>query len=92
MGIGRPKYKLLVGRRLAAEFPKIEWPNLVHPTAYVGPTCKLQRGAIAGIRTVSTENVQIGEFAQLNFGCTVGHEAQIGAGCLLNPGANISGA
>jgi sugar O-acyltransferase (sialic acid O-acetyltransferase NeuD family) len=91
MGIGCPKHKLAIGRRLAAEFAEIEWPVLVHPTAYIGPTCKLSRGVLAGVRTVATENVSVGEFAQLNFGCTVGHEAEIGAGCLVNPGANISG-
>src|ERR1043166_5719034 len=91
MGIGSPKSKLAVGRRLAAEFPEIEWPVLIHPNAYAAAPCQFQRGVIAGVRSVATENVHLGEFAQLNFGCTLGHEAQIGAGCLINPGANISG-
>lgn len=91
IGIGSPKAKLTVGRGLAAEFPHIAWPVLIHPTAYVGPTCKLGRGVIVCVRAVVTENVHVEEFAQLNFGCTVGHDARIGAGCLVNPGSNISG-
>jgi sugar O-acyltransferase (sialic acid O-acetyltransferase NeuD family) len=91
MGIGSPQAKLSVGRRLAAEYPDIEWPVLIHPTAYVGPTCELQRGVIVCVKAITTENIKIGEFAQLNFGCMVGHEAIIGDGCLINPGASISG-
>jgi sugar O-acyltransferase (sialic acid O-acetyltransferase NeuD family) len=91
MGIGSPQAKLSVGRRLASAFPSIEWPVLIHPTAYVGPTCKLERGAIVCVRAVATEHVHVGEFAQLNFACMIGHEAIIGAGCIVNPGAGING-
>jgi sugar O-acyltransferase (sialic acid O-acetyltransferase NeuD family) len=91
IGIGSPKAKLAMGREIAAEFPHTAWPILIHPTAYVGPTCKLHRGVIICVRAVVTENVHVEEFAQLNFASTVGHEARMGAGCLVNPGSNISG-
>ncbi|HEX3355004.1 MAG TPA: NeuD/PglB/VioB family sugar acetyltransferase [Terriglobales bacterium] len=91
MGIGNPQSKLAVGRRLKTQYPQIEWPALVHPTAYVGRTSKLAPGAIVGVGAILTENVQIAAFAQCNFGCAIGHETQVGEGCLINPGANISG-
>ncbi len=91
MGIGDPKYKLRVGQLLAARYPKVEWPVIVDPTAYVGSGVKLARGVVICVGAIATTNVEIGEFSQLNFGCTVGHEAKIGSGCLINPGANISG-
>jgi sugar O-acyltransferase (sialic acid O-acetyltransferase NeuD family) len=91
MGIGSPRLRLSIGRALAEKFPAVAWPVLVHPTAYVGPTGHLERGAVVCVRAIATENVVVGEFAQLNFGCTVGHEARIGAGALINPGANVSG-
>jgi sugar O-acyltransferase (sialic acid O-acetyltransferase NeuD family) len=91
MGIGNPCAKLEVGRRLRRLYPKISWPSLVHPSAYVGPTCELSEGAIVCVGALATENVRVGSFSQLNFGCTVGHETRIGEGCLINPGANISG-
>jgi len=91
MGIGSPAAKLKVGRQLSRLFPDVKWPALIHPTAHVGDTCKLGRGAIICVKAIATEHVHIGEFAQLNFGCTVGHEARIGDGCLINPGSNISG-
>ncbi|MDE2579455.1 MAG: hypothetical protein KGL46_11660 [Hyphomicrobiales bacterium] len=91
MGVGAPQVRLSLGRMLAEKYPEVEWPALVHPSAYVGPTCTLARGALVCVRAIATENVQVGEFAQLNFGCSVGHETRIGAGCIVNPGANVSG-
>jgi len=91
MGVADPVLKSRVGTELASRYPHVEWPVLVHPTAYVGSAITLERGVIVGFGVIATTNVSIGEFAQLNFGCTIGHESKIGAGCLINPGANISG-
>ncbi len=91
MGIGLPRLRLSLGLELSARFADIDWPVLVHPTAYVGATCKLERGVIVSVNAVATEYVVCGEFSQLNFACSVGHEAVIGAGALINPGANIGG-
>ena len=91
MGIGDPVRRLRVGQTLAARYPNIEWPAIVHPTAYVGSGVRLERGVVICVGAIATTNIEIGEFSQLNFGCTVGHEARIGPGCLINPGANISG-
>jgi sugar O-acyltransferase (sialic acid O-acetyltransferase NeuD family) len=91
MGIGNPKSKFSIGEDLRARYPEIEWPVLVHPTAYVGPSCQLGPGTIVCVGAIATENVVSGPFVQLNFGCTVGHEAKIDSGSLINPSASISG-
>ncbi len=91
MGIGNPKARLRIGQELAMRYPEIEWPPLVHPSAYLGSGVRLARGAVVCVRALATVSVEIGEFSQLNFGCMVGHEAIIGSGSLINPGANISG-
>lgn len=91
MGIGKPHSKIAISRRLRQKHPGIEWPVLVHPTAYVGKTSNLGQGVIIGVGAILTENVQISDFSQCNFGSAVGHETQIGRGCLINPGANLSG-
>lgn len=91
MGIGDPISKFRIGQELAIRYPEIEWPVIVHPSAHVGSTVKLARGVVVCIKVIATIGIEIGEFAQLNFGCTVGHEAKVGAACLINPGANISG-
>jgi sugar O-acyltransferase (sialic acid O-acetyltransferase NeuD family) len=91
MGIGSPSAKLRVAQELMQRYPLIQWPPLIHPSAYVGPSCRLERGAIVCVRALATVNVRVGEFAQLNFASTVGHETEIGAATLVNPGANLSG-
>lgn len=91
MGIGLPADKLRVGRALRAKHSQIEWPVLISPGAFVIERDSLAAGTIVGPGTVVTVGVRTGSFTQLNFGCTVGHEAEIGDACLINPGANISG-
>ena len=91
MGIGNPKAKLEVSHRIQQKHPRIEWPTLIHPTAYVGSTSKLGQGVVICVGAILTENVQVSDFSQCNFGSAVGHESRIGRGCLVNPGANISG-
>jgi len=91
MGIGEPVSKFRVGQELASRYPHIEWPVIVHPSAHVGSTVRLERGVVVCVGAIATVAIQIGEFSQLNYGCTVGHEATIGPACLVNPGANISG-
>ena len=91
MGIGDPICKYRVAEELCMRYPHIEWPIIVHPTAHVGSTVKLSRGVVVCIGAIATTDIQVGEFAQLNFGCTVGHDAVVGPACLINPGANLSG-
>ncbi|KKM63144.1 hypothetical protein LCGC14_1514450 [marine sediment metagenome] len=92
MGIGSPCAKLEVGKELSERFPNLEWPVLIHPSACIDKaSAKLGKGVTICVGVVATVNVTVGDFTQLNFGCTVGHEAVIGRGCLINPGANISG-
>jgi sugar O-acyltransferase (sialic acid O-acetyltransferase NeuD family) len=92
MGCADPSTRLRLSAQLCEQFPDLQWPVLIHPTALVDrESTDFGRGAIVCVGAIVTVNVTVGDFSQLNFGCTVGHEAQIGRGCLINPGANISG-
>lgn len=92
MGCGEPSTKLRLSAQLCEQFPDLQWPVLIHPTAMVDKeSAHFGRGVVVCVGAIVTVNVTVGDFSQLNFGCTVGHEAQIGRGCLINPGANISG-
>ena len=92
MGCADPRTRLRLSAQLSRQYPHLQWPVLIHPSALVDhATVQLSRGVIVCPGAIVTVNVTVGEFSQLNFGCTVGHEAQIGSGCLINPGANISG-
>jgi sugar O-acyltransferase (sialic acid O-acetyltransferase NeuD family) len=92
MGCANPETKLRLSAQLCNQFPHMNWPVLIHPSALVDRTAvQLGCGVVVCVGAIVTVNVSIGDFSQLNFGCTVGHEVQIGRGCLINPGANISG-
>lgn len=91
MGVGLPAAKLRLGHVLAEQFPSIEWPVLISPNALIGENCAFAAGTVICMGAIVTVNVIVKPFSQLNFGCTVGHEVQIGEGCLVCPGANVSG-
>jgi len=92
IGIGTPETRLKVAAELKALLAEIEWPTIVHPSAIIDlDSARLGEGSYIGAGVTATVNIMLEPFAMCNFGCTVGHEAIIGAGSVVNPGANISG-
>jgi sugar O-acyltransferase (sialic acid O-acetyltransferase NeuD family) len=92
IGVGTPHLRLRLAAELRHLLPTVEWPTIVHPTASVDlGSAKVGHGCFIGAGVVATVNVTLEPFALCNFGCTIGHEAQIGAGSVINPGAHISG-
>ena len=92
IGIGAPVARLQVGRELRALLPDAEWPALIHPSAILDfDSAKIGAGVLICAGVVATVNLTLDELAVCNFGCTLGHEASVGAGTVINPGANISG-
>jgi sugar O-acyltransferase (sialic acid O-acetyltransferase NeuD family) len=92
VGIGTPAARLKTGREVRALLPDAEWPALVHPSAIMDfDSAHIGRGAQICAGTVGTVNLRLDRLALCNFGCTLGHEAQVGQGSVVNPGANVSG-
>lgn len=92
MGIGTPAARLNVANELKKRFPAIEWPAIVHPSVrFDAETCKVEEGVILCAGVIATVNVVFEAFSMVNLSCTVGHEARIGAGSVLNPTVNVSG-
>jgi sugar O-acyltransferase (sialic acid O-acetyltransferase NeuD family) len=92
MGVGSPSVRLRLVRELSSLLNGISWPALIHPTAVIDlESASLGEGCFIGAGVVATVNVVLEAFALCNFGCTIGHEARIGRGSVVNPGANISG-
>lgn len=92
MGIGNPKVRLALGSELKSRFPALDWPMLVHPSVLMDwESAKVGRGAIICAGVIGTVNVQIGDYAGINLSCTIGHEAVVGRGAMLNPSVNVSG-
>ena len=92
LGIGTPKHRVTIGRRLSQRLPDTAFPALVDPSAiYDKRTCSFEPGTIVTAGNVITANVVLHRFSFINLDCTIGHEATIGYGSVLNPSVNISG-
>jgi sugar O-acyltransferase (sialic acid O-acetyltransferase NeuD family) len=92
IGIGTPLLRLKVSGAVRDVLPGVEFPALIHPTAHMDfETAQIGEGALVCSGVIGTVNIGLDAFALCNFGCTLGHEARIGKGSVVNPGANISG-
>lgn len=89
LGLGSPVAKYRVARRLIAL--GCETPTLVHPTVVKSDTVDLAVGVVVTASNVLTCNIRVDRFAMLNLGCTVGHDAVVGAYATLSPGVHVSG-
>lgn len=92
LGVGTPATRLRLAEELCEEFPNLDWPTIIHPSARLDrASATLGRGVLIGAGAIATVHVTVDDFAMLNFGATVGHEACVGSGSVVNPGANLSG-
>jgi sugar O-acyltransferase (sialic acid O-acetyltransferase NeuD family) len=92
MGIGTPSVRIKLAEELKGRFPHIAWPALVHPSVkWQRRTMQVSEGVIICAGSIATVNVRFEPFCMVNLSCTIGHEAVIGRGCVLNPTVNISG-
>ena len=65
--------------------------TLIHPSAIVGPNCKIGEGCIICAHAILTADVVVGDFVTINVFTGVGHDAVIGDGCTLSAYVAISG-
>jgi sugar O-acyltransferase (sialic acid O-acetyltransferase NeuD family) len=92
IGVGTPHFRLKLAAELRQLLPDAEWPTIIHPTAIIErESAKIAEGCFIGAGCIATVNITLDPFALCNFGCTLGHEARVGAGSVINPGAHISG-
>lgn len=92
LGIGSPAAKLRVAAAFLERFPEKVAPNLVHPSAiFERESADLGRGVVVCAGVVGTVGLRLGDFSMVNLCTTLGHEARLDAGVVLNPTVNISG-
>lgn len=92
LGVGTPAPRLRLSTELSQRFPEFDWPTLVHPSVVLDrATCEFGPGAVVCPGVVASVNATIEPFAMINYSCTLGHEARIGRGSVLNPSVNVSG-
>ena len=91
IGIGNPKHRIDVSRKLCQN-DNVIFPSLIHPSViYDKSTCKIGKGVILCANNILTVNVKINDFTLINLSCVIGHESEIGEGVVINSQAKISG-
>lgn len=92
IGIGTPHHRVAIAQRLSERIADDRFPVLVDPSAVLDESsCILEPGATITAGSILTVNIRLRRFAFINLDCTIGHEAEIGPGSVLNPSVNISG-
>jgi sugar O-acyltransferase (sialic acid O-acetyltransferase NeuD family) len=75
---------------IAARFPAVDWLTVVHPKAYVHPSCSLGVGSVVVAGAVIQSGVRVGRHCIINTGATVDQDCVIGDFCHLGPGCSLS--
>jgi sugar O-acyltransferase (sialic acid O-acetyltransferase NeuD family) len=92
IGIGTPASRTKLADELLPDFPEDRWPALVHPSVRLDRrSARIGPGAILCAGVTGTVHLDLEPFCLINLACTLGHEARIGRGSVLNPTVNISG-
>lgn len=91
LGIGRPGARLTAGRRLSTA-KRLNFPTVIHPSAICDfHDVSMGAGNVVTAGCVFTVDIVVGDFNLFNLQTTIGHDARLGAGSVLNPTVNISG-
>src|ERR1035437_7956790 len=73
IGIGDPQARLKIAERLKKQYPKIDWPVIIHPSVILDfDTCVLEEGVILCPGVIGTVNIVFESFSLVNFACTIG--------------------
>lgn len=69
----------------------IQWATLIHPDSTIGPRVTLGQGSIVAAGARLSTGIRVGEHAQIDQNCTVGHDSRLADFVRLNPQACVSG-
>jgi sugar O-acyltransferase (sialic acid O-acetyltransferase NeuD family) len=89
IAVGDPRARRGLARELHAT--GIAVCSLVHPGTLMSDRIRIGKGTILAAGNILTVDIDIGEHVHVNLGCTVGHDAAIGAYATLSPGVHVSG-
>jgi sugar O-acyltransferase (sialic acid O-acetyltransferase NeuD family) len=89
VAIGNSDLRLQWLRRLTPV--GFQLPALIHPTAWVSPSAHIGSATVVFAQAVIHAQALIGSGAILNTACSVDHDAQLGDGVHICPGANLAG-
>jgi sugar O-acyltransferase (sialic acid O-acetyltransferase NeuD family) len=87
--VGDPETRMHMCEALSGRGAR--FATLVHPSAIVGPRCRLGEGSIVCPRAVITTDVTVGRHVVINVMSSVGHNAQIDDYCTLSVHCDVTG-
>ena len=67
------------------------YANLIHPTAELAATTRLDKGLHIGPHTVIAPYAVLGGLVTVNRSVSIGHHTMVSDYCTINPGASIAG-
>jgi sugar O-acyltransferase (sialic acid O-acetyltransferase NeuD family) len=92
-GTATPKVKAAVFRDFheLKQIQKSTMLKVVHPTAYIAPSVKIEAGVLIEPHVVISSQSAIGFGVNIKRGSCIGHHNIIGDYCDINPGSILSG-
>lgn len=91
VGIGDNAVRRRVAESLAARYPALWFASVLHPSAVVAATAKVQEGAFVAAGALINAGACVGWHAIINTGATVDHECDIGDFASVGPNAALAG-
>jgi len=88
-GIGSYKVRLEVFKRLAGA--GFVCPAVVHPTAHIDPSAKLDAGVLVLAQSYVSGNARVGMGTLINNSVVISHDCVLGVCANFSPGAKIAG-
>ncbi|MBX2826884.1 MAG: acetyltransferase [Flavobacteriaceae bacterium] len=70
---------------------EVKFANIIHPSCYVDPSCKLGEGLVMLPGCTLDQGVTLGDNVLLNTSCSISHDSRIGAHTFLSPRVAIAG-
>lgn len=70
---------------------KIPMANVIHPSSYIDPSCKIGSGVFMLPGCVLDRNVVLKDNVLLNTGCVISHDSIVESHCFLSPAVKIAG-
>jgi acetyltransferase EpsM len=71
--------------------PDTRWATVVHATAWISPTAKLEEGTVVLAQAIVNTRAHVGRHAIVNSAAVVEHDVRVGDGSHIAPGAVIGG-
>ncbi|MFZ5571359.1 MAG: acetyltransferase [Thermodesulfobacteriota bacterium] len=87
--IGNPAGREIISNR--AKENGFCFATIIHQETLKSEWIKIGEGTVICAGNILTTNIEIGRHAQINLGCTIGHDVIIGDYSTLSPGVHVSG-